>query len=389
MLVNLWYVAEWSKDVKDEPVKVKILGQNLVLFRDKDGKIACLADICLHRGGSLGNGWCKDGNVACPYHGWEYNTEGECVKIPSEGDDYRVPKRFRVDRYDAEEKYGMIWVFLGDLPEEERFPIPPFPEYDDPEWREVTTEYTWKGEAARIVENGIDIAHASFVHPMFGYQHTAQENRIDSVEKHEWWATSSNTMFPPALKGDLGLRRLIRKDQQETRTHPTWFLPGYVVRMQIDVNPKWTIVMFDANTPVDEHTTRTFAIQLRNFFKWRIFDENSRKRLVGIILEDAKIVEASHPYYLPETLQNELSVKDDKFMSSFRMARKKLIEERGWQVDSYARDATKERVAYTIPSPARRAAEAEGSKWVFESLPLVPAIKKHTSKVAEELVVDS
>ncbi|WND03524.1 aromatic ring-hydroxylating dioxygenase subunit alpha [Temperatibacter marinus] len=381
MLVNLWYVAEWSKNVKNDPVKVQILGQKLVLFRDSEGKIACLADICLHRGGSLGNGWCKDGNVACPYHGWEYNTEGECVHIPSEGPEAKISKRFKVDRYDAEERYGMIWVFMGDLPEEERFPIPPFPEYDQKEyWREVTTEYTWKAEASRVVENGIDLAHASFVHPTFGYQDTAGDNSIDHVEINEWWGTSTNTNYPPQLKGDLGFRRFIRKDKQPTRTHPTWYLPGMIVRMQIDLREGWTIIMFDANTPIDEHTTRTFAIQLRSFMKWPMFDKGSKKRLEKILHEDAAIVEESQPYYLPETLANELSVGDDKFMNSFRKARRILIEEKGWQIDLKKRDTEKGRTVMTIPSPARKKAEAGGIKWVFEKMPTVGPVSNKKSE---------
>jgi len=82
MLMNLWYVAEWSKTVKDKPVKVKVLGQNLVLFRDSSGKIQCLADVCLHRGGSLGEGWVAGDNVVCPYHGWAYGLDGRLKNIP-------------------------------------------------------------------------------------------------------------------------------------------------------------------------------------------------------------------------------------------------------------------------------------------------------------------
>ena len=117
MLINLWYVAEWSETLKDEPVKVKMLGQNLVLFRDEQGKANCLSDVCIHRGGSLSGGKCIDGNVACPYHGWQFDGDGKVQFIPSEGRDFRIPDRARVDAYPTEERYGMIWVFLGDLPE--------------------------------------------------------------------------------------------------------------------------------------------------------------------------------------------------------------------------------------------------------------------------------
>ncbi|TRX54990.1 aromatic ring-hydroxylating oxygenase subunit alpha [Thalassomonas sp. M1454] len=392
MITNLWYVAEWSEAVKDKPVKAKILGQNLVLFRDLEGKVKAVADVCMHRGGSLSGGWVNEKRdcVVCPYHGWEYDGSGKCKKIPSEGPEFKVPSRFKLDAYPVEEHYGMIWVFMGDLPEEERYPIPPLPEYGTEKWKGLKTEFTWKAEASRVVENGIDIAHASFVHPVFGYPSTAEDNYIDEVEKHEWWARSTNVMFPPQLKGGfLGWRNFIRKDKQETRVHPEWHLPGMIVRIQIDLRPGWQIVMFDANTPVDENTTRTFAWQFRTFFKQKIFDKGSMKRLATILEEDATIVEASQPYYLPETLANEVSVKSDKFMSTFRMARRKLVEEKGWQIDMAARDAHHGKQVLTIASPGRREAEEAGEGWVFEKMPTVAPIKKAATKNEFEQDVDN
>lgn len=377
MITNLWYVAEWSKTVKDKPVKTKILGQNLVLFRNAEGQIQCLADVCLHRGGSLSGGWINDKKdcVVCPYHGWEYDGAGKCKKIPSEGDDFKISQRFIVDSYPVEEHYGMIWVFMGDLPEEERYPIPPLPEYNKPGWRAVSAEWHWNAEAARVVENGIDLAHASFVHPVFGYNSTAGDNYIEKIEKHDHWGASTNVLYPPQLKGGfLGWRRFVRKDKGETRAHPTWYLNGMVVRMQVDLRPGWVIVMFDANTPVDEHNTRTFAIQFRSFLRSRLFDKGSLKRLETILREDTEIVNSSAPYYLPETLVNEVSVKTDKFMSTFRMARRKCVEEKGWEIDLDARDRYRGRKVLTIRSPARRAAEEAGRGWVFEAMPLVPPL---------------
>jgi len=379
MLINLWYVGEWSKTVKDKPVKTKILGQNLVLFRNAQGKVECLADVCLHRGGSLSNGWVSENkdHVVCPYHGWEYNGAGKCAKIPSEGECFKVPERFKIDAYPVEERYGLVWIFMGDLPEEERYPIPPLPEFGDAGWRAVECEYTWQAEASRVVENGIDIAHASFVHPEFGYGDNADDNFIETLEKHESWASSTNVMHPPPLKGGfLNWRGRMRSDRQETRVHPTWWLAGFTIRMQIDLRPGWTIVMFDANTPVDEHTTRTFAIQLRSFFKHKLFDKGSVQRLGKILKEDSEIVEASQPYYLPETLANEVSVKSDRFMSTFRMARRKHIEQKGWQIDQDERDRHQGRKVLTIASPGRREAIAAGQGWVFDAMPTVPAITK-------------
>jgi phenylpropionate dioxygenase-like ring-hydroxylating dioxygenase large terminal subunit len=375
MLINLWYVAEWSDTVKDKPVKVKMLGQNFVLFRDQQGKVSCLSDVCLHRGGSLSGGRTIRDCVACPYHGWQFNGDGKVEFIPSEGGEFKIPDRARVDAYPTEERYGMIWVFLGDIPESERIPIPEFPEYSDTKkWRAMHDNWDWKAEAARVVENGIDIAHASFVHPMFGYEETAQENHIKKVEFHDYWARSWNEQYPPELTGGfLNWRKLIRSDRQPTETIPTWYMAGMVVRIQINLNPSMSIIMFDANTPVDEHNTRTFAVQLRSFVKHPIFDASSRKRLHKIFREDQVILEQASPNYLPETLANELSVKDDRFMSLFRRARRGLIEENGWQIDSATVNAHEGRKSFAIPSPFRR--ERTDLRWVMDAVPLVPPME--------------
>ncbi|MEP5763626.1 MAG: aromatic ring-hydroxylating dioxygenase subunit alpha [Halieaceae bacterium] len=371
MLINLWYVAEWSDTVKDKPVHVKMLGQDFVLFRDEAGKVHCLSDVCLHRGGSLSGGWTKGDCVACPYHGWRFNGEGQVTLVPSEGEDFTPPDRARIDAYPTQERYGMIWVFMGDNPEEERFPLPTLDEYDSPDWKMLTDNMTWGAEAARVLENGIDIAHASFVHPVFGTESTAQANEIVKIEKNDYEGKSENIQYPPQFKENW-LRRRMRKDKQPTVTKPEWYLNGMTVKIRIDINSWMSIIMFDANTPIDEFNTRTFAIQLRSFFKADFFDRGSRKRLRRIFAEDQAIIERASPNYLPERLMHEMSVKDDKFMSTFRTARRRLIEQKGWQIDSHGVAEHKGRKVLTIPSPVRR--ENPDIEWVMDTVPLVPPV---------------
>lgn len=372
MLTNLWYVAEWSKVVKDKPVKVKLLGQHFVLFRDKSGKVNCLSDVCIHRGGSLSGGETTERDcVACPYHGWEFDAEGKVQFIPSRGEGAPIPERARIDAYPTEERYGMIWVFLGDLPEEERYPIPEFPEYDDREtWRPVECDYTWEGAVDRVVENGIDIAHTSFVHPGFGYKEMADQNKILKVDKGEYWGSSDNVLYPPPLEGTFGLRKFLRKDKQATYVAPAFYLPGHCVRLHIKVNSWMEMIIFDANTPIDEHTTRSFAVQVRNFFKWPIFDGGSVKRTLKVFGEDGDIVRDLSPNYLPETLETEVSVEADKFMGAWRTIRRKHIEEKGWKIDTKAMKPFEGEKVFTIPSPARRT--NPHFKWALDTVPLVP-----------------
>jgi len=88
--------------------------------------------VCIHRCASLADGWVSGDRVVCPYHGWEFGADGACTNIPALGPDTRIPKRVRVDSYPTMEKYGWVWAFLGDLPENERPKVPDlFPEFEE------------------------------------------------------------------------------------------------------------------------------------------------------------------------------------------------------------------------------------------------------------------
>ena len=389
MLTNLWYVAEWADKVKDKPIRARLLGQNFVLFRDRQGRVHCLSDVCIHRGGALSNGWTTERDcVACPYHGWEFDAEGRVQFIPSRGEGAGAPERARIDAYPTQERYGMIWVFMGDLPESERYPIPPFPEYDDRDnWRPIYTEFTWNADVNRVVENGIDIAHTSFVHPGFGYREMADKNHIVKIERTEYSGESSCVLYPPPLQGNAGLMRFARKDKAETHVHPSFYLPGHCVRLHIKLNSRMEMILFDANTPVDEHTTRSFVVQVRNFFKWGIFDKGSEKRTQKVFREDAGIVEALSPHYLPQTFEDEVSVEQDKFMSAWRKVLRTHAEEKGWKIDTRALERYRGEKIMTIPSPARRANPE--LRWALDTVPMVSPARPPLESVTKDRVQSS
>ena len=78
MFINFWYVAEESEKLTDQPLHVRMLGQDFVLFRDSSGTAHCLSNVCVHRGASLAHGKIKGDCVECPYHGWQYGGDGFC-----------------------------------------------------------------------------------------------------------------------------------------------------------------------------------------------------------------------------------------------------------------------------------------------------------------------
>ena len=112
MYINFWYPVTFSEELKDEPMRVRMLGQNFVAFRDSKGVPHTLSDTCIHRGGSLSGGVVRGDCIQCPYHGWRYAGDGSCKRIPSLGKDAKIPKRTRIDAYPTEEKYGIVFCIF-------------------------------------------------------------------------------------------------------------------------------------------------------------------------------------------------------------------------------------------------------------------------------------
>jgi len=125
MLKNFWYPIEFSSAITGNPKRLTVMGTPLVLYRKAgDNKVVAMSDWCAHRGAALSGGR-RDGDcVRCPYHGWKYQPDGACIEIPANPRGAPVPKKARVRAYPAEDRYGWIWLFMGDLPEADRPPIP-------------------------------------------------------------------------------------------------------------------------------------------------------------------------------------------------------------------------------------------------------------------------
>ena len=120
LIKNQWYAVEFGQWVTDQPVLVRVHGHDLVLWRSPNGTVNAQSDLCVHRGGSLAGGSVVGDCVQCPYHGWRYGTDGACVEIPANRPDLPIPRKARIDTYPCIERYGFVWVFLGDLAAEDR-----------------------------------------------------------------------------------------------------------------------------------------------------------------------------------------------------------------------------------------------------------------------------
>ena len=369
MLKNFWYAIAFSHEITEQPSKHTVLGQQLVVFRQKrSGRVVVMSDLCVHRGGALSGGWQDEkGCVVCPYHGWEYDADGKAVRIPANLEGRPIPKKARVDSYPVQEKYRFVWVFLGDLPEAERPPIPNWDEhFNDPSLRAVEGQFLWKANYERVLENGCDIAHTPWVHgSAFGNRDRPEVEEYEPVIT-PWSAEATVRLNPPA-RNVRGLWKWIyRKEPQDIVTSTAWFLPS-LNKIHVRL-PMGDMVIYDTNVPIDENTTLTKFVAFRSFFTGKWADRDAIRRTLRIFLQDQAVVEGQRPELLPHDISGELHMRSDAMSVAYRRRRQELMD-LGWGIESDRVVGSGPRTEATvIASPARR--EGEYSRaWVMKEVP--------------------
>jgi len=387
MLKNFWWAVEFSDAITNQPKQVTAVGQKLVLWRDSKGKVSALSDLCIHRGGALSAGWLKGDSVVCPYHGWEFNGEGDCLKIPAQP--HRgIPKKARVDAYPVTERYGWVWVFLGDLPEEERPPIPEIPELEDPNLRRVQGYYYWDVNYERAIENAMDPSHAAFVHGnRFGDPNNPVIQDFD-VTLTDWSGLAHiKIKAPPTqLKGAWGriVRKKMRKGEilggsageEPIPTKAGYFMPNINI-LQVPL-PVGNMTLIDAAVPIDENHTKMMFIGARDFLKKPWADKDAIKRIHYIFKQDDDVISTQRPEMVPFNLTDEMHVRSDALQVAYRRRRNELIEQ-GWGVDMHqiVGDGPRD-TAYVIPSPARRNNPELARAWVHKEVASARVLGKET-----------
>jgi renierapurpurin 18,18'-hydroxylase len=160
---NFWYPVSWANALKaGQVLPVTVWNQAIALYRDIDGKAHALEDACPHKGVALHQGEVHGENLVCPYHGWEFDTDGQCVSIPYFPQGQKLPCA-QARSYPVREQYGIVWVFPGDPNLAHHIPLPHVPEYDDPDWTAVPITGRFQAHFSICNENTMDVFHG-FLH---------------------------------------------------------------------------------------------------------------------------------------------------------------------------------------------------------------------------------
>jgi len=169
------------------PVRVKVLSESLIAFRDSEGRYGLIDEFCPHRRASMWFGRNEQNGLRCAYHGWKFDITGRCVDIPSEPESSPIVARMKVKSYPLVLRGGVLWTYMG--PPEKRPPLPEWEFATVPNEQRFVSKRIQESNWLQAMEGGIDSSHVSFLHsgninsdPLFkgakGNQYNMNDTRV-------------------------------------------------------------------------------------------------------------------------------------------------------------------------------------------------------------------
>jgi phthalate 4,5-dioxygenase oxygenase subunit len=267
-----WVPALLAEELPENdcpPVRVKILSERLIAFRNSEGEYGLIDEFCAHRGASLWFGRVEQGGIRCAYHGWKYATSGQCVEVPSEPENSNFCSKVKLTAYPLVKVGDILWTYLGDpeqrpdLPEFEFVHVPPEQTFTSKRWQESN----W----LQALEGGIDSSHVSWLHsgglkndPLFKGT-KGNEYNLNDLRPFFEVAEADGGLF-------VGARRNAEDGKYYWRITP-WVMPSFTLvppRGDHPVHGHFWVPIDDENCWVytfDYHPTRALTPDERQAMK--------------------------------------------------------------------------------------------------------------------------
>ena len=253
---NGWFAVDWTRELHEGDVKpIHYFGEDLVLFRTRDGEARVLDAFCPHLGAHIGYGGRVMGEtVRCPFHGWQFDgSSGDCTQIP-----YceKIPPRAQLRAWPVQEKNGMVFVWHHSEDKPPDWDFPALEEIGHPDWSEArTVDLEMEAYVQDTHENNNDPIHFQYVHKMLG----DQEGEISFTEDSTHYRiVNTNEQETPFGTFEMSLVR------------DSWGLGLTAVRL--DGFPDAGLLMYSSTTPIDE--TRVHS-------RWLLSCSNNMVDFVG------------------------------------------------------------------------------------------------------------
>jgi vanillate O-demethylase monooxygenase subunit len=290
---SCWYVAATSDEVAASPVARRLLGEDVVLWRSADGRLAAFENRCAHRAFPLSHGTVHDDQLVCGYHGCTYDRDGSCVRIPSQN---HVPAGMRLRSFPVHETPPFVWVWLG-APRSAAGRVPPtLPWVGQPDWESFTSDWTVNANYLMVHEHYLDFSYAPIVHAgdiPAGIQAMPPVSDVEITET----TVSYTRVLPNAPLTDweaetTGLDRSVSYRRRELGTFASPAL--HLQRWDVDDSGgnTFSTIRIHGITPADATSTNVYMIGSRNY---RLDDpaitDRLRRFLESVAARDNSILE--------------------------------------------------------------------------------------------------
>ena len=191
-LRRFWQPVAFARELTETPLRVRILGEDLVVFRDRSGRTGMLHLHCAHRGTSLEYGIPVERGLRCCYHGWVFDVDGRCLDTPGEPRGSRLGERVWQGAYPTLEFAGLVFAYLG--PPERRPAFPRYDSYEVPGHRLMpAAKFTLPCHWLQVKDNSMDPVHTAFLHALSsGYQFT---EAFGVVPELDWRMTEAGMVY--------------------------------------------------------------------------------------------------------------------------------------------------------------------------------------------------
>lgn len=272
-LRNCWYVAGRTTDFETSLKAQRVLGEDIVIFRGEQGEPIALEDACPHRKLPLSSGTISGSTVVCGYHGLTFDCKGHCVAAPTQQD--AIPKRAVVRSYPVEDRWGFLWIWMGDPDKADPKDIIDIPNFDSPEWAatklgalSMVCNYLY------ITDNLLDPSHVAWVHLTSFAGAGTDSLPLDMEESDDTLVVSRWVMgqsAPPYY-----LKMLPFGDNCDRKQHYEVRIPSTAINMSVYTkaglggpdkpvpDSAFLNISYNFITPVDKDNSLYFWFQHRN-----------------------------------------------------------------------------------------------------------------------------
>jgi vanillate O-demethylase monooxygenase subunit len=289
-LKNQWYVAALPEELGIAPIARTLCGEPVALYRTASGRAVALEDRCPHRFAPLSIGKCAGETLTCAYHGIVFGADGACVSIPQQA---TIPPRMRVRSYPLAERWGLVWIWMGDAADANPENIPEYSWLTAPGWHHIFRRYPVKAGYEICADNILDLSHTPFIHT--GSIGTPEMATIPVATEVVGRKVISRRIMHQVTPGPF-VYAWGNFGEKIDRVTTTEWLPAGNTSVELcyqDANNKITLRLTNANTPETERSTHLYFIWSRDFGSDADddFARRFKKESFQVMDEDIAIIE--------------------------------------------------------------------------------------------------